>query len=126
MNDLARSVRAYFDAFERKDRAAWLALCTPGTILGGPAHEPPVAGQAALSEFFDRIASLLAAIRFELMAVHVTGLHAAAVFRLKVTASNGKTVQAEGIVAFAADFDGRFSRIAGFWDPAAVFAVAQS
>lgn len=124
--NLVQNVQAYFAAFERKDRAAWLALCTPDAVLGGPAHEPPVIGQAALSDLFGHIAALFSSIRFELVAVHVAGQNAAAVFRLNVTAGNGKSAYAEGIVAFAADFDGRFNRIAGFWNPVPLFAAAQA
>ena len=123
---MADSVQAYFRAFERKDRAAWVALCAPDAVLGGPAHEPPVVGQAALSELFDRIAALFATIRFDLTAVHVAGLNAAAVFKLSVVGANGRVARAEGIVAFAADFDGRFTRIAGFWDTAPVFTAAMA
>lgn len=124
--NMTHRVQDYFQAFERKDRAAWVALCAPDAVLGGPAHEPPVAGHTALSELFDRIAALFATIRFELVAVHVAGLHAAAVFKLNVVGANGKTAHAEGVVAFAADFDGRFTRIAGFWNPAPVFAAAMA
>jgi ketosteroid isomerase-like protein len=123
---IENQVRAYFQAFERKDRAAWVALCAPDAVLGGPAHEPPVTGQAALSELFDRIAALFATIRFELVAVHVSEPYAAAVFKLNVVGANGKTAHAEGIVAFAVDTDGRFTRIAGFWNPAPVFAAAMA
>ncbi|MEW6119787.1 MAG: nuclear transport factor 2 family protein [Pseudomonadota bacterium] len=123
---IEQSVRAYFQAFERKDRAAWVGLCAPDVVLGGPAHEPPVAGQAALSELFDRIAALFASIRFDLVSVNVAGAHAAAVFRLSVVGANGRAAQAEGIVAFAAGADGRFARISGFWNPAPVFAAAMA
>ncbi|MEW6414805.1 MAG: nuclear transport factor 2 family protein [Pseudomonadota bacterium] len=77
---MAHSVQTYFQAFERKDRAAWLALCAPDAVIGGPALEPPVAGHPALSALFDHIAAVFASIRFERVAVHVAGLHAAAVF----------------------------------------------
>lgn len=126
MNNLAHNVQAYFQAFERKDRAAWVSLCAPDAVLGGPAHEPPVTGQAALSELFERISALFSTIRFDLSAVHIAGLHAAAVFKLSVVGANGKAAHAEGIVAFAAGFDGRFTRIAGFWDPVPVFAAAMT
>lgn len=123
---MGHRVQAYFQAFERKDRAAWLALCAPDAVIGGPAHDPPVAGYSALSAFFDHIAAVFASIRFELVAVHVAGLHAAAVFKADVVGANGKAAHAEGVVAFASGFDGRFTHIAGFWDPLPVFAAAMT
>ena len=122
--NMTQCVQTYFQAFERKDRTAWLALCAPDAVLGGSAHEPAVAGHAALSALFDQIAALFASIRFDLVAVHVAAPHAAVVFKLNVVGVNGKAAHAEGIVAFAADADGRFTRIAGFWDPVPVFAAA--
>jgi ketosteroid isomerase-like protein len=124
--NLAHRVQACFQAFERKDRAAWAALCAPDAVLGGLAHESPVTRQAALSERFERIGASSATFHFELVAVHVALLNAAAVFKRNVVGANGKTASAEGIVAFAADTNGRFTRIAGFWNPALVFAAAMA
>lgn len=117
-------IQDYFSAFERKDKAAWLALFAPDVSLGGPAHTPPVAGHAALSELFHGIAGLFEKLRFEIVAIHVHGPFAVAEFKLSAQAKNGRRAHAEGMVAFAADAGGRFTQVAGFWDPAPVFAIA--
>lgn len=117
-------IQDYFSAFERRDTAAWLALFATDASLGGPAHTPPIMGHAALGELFSDIAGLFEKLRFELLAIHVYGLFGVAEFKLMATAKNGSTAQAAGMVAFAADTDGRFTQVAGFWDPAPVFAIA--
>lgn len=117
-------VRDYFSAFERRDRRAWLSLFADDAVLGGPAHAPPVAGRAALGEMFDGIAALFKTLRFELTAVRVHGRFAVAEFNLSATAGNGRVARADGMVAFAAGPEGRFTQVAGFWDPAPVFAAA--
>lgn len=117
-------VRDYFSAFERKDSAAWLGLFASDASLGGPAHTPPVVGQAALGELFDGIAALFETIRFEIVAVQVNGPFAVAEFSLTAAGKNGRTATTDGLVAFAAGPDGRFVHVAGFWDPTPVFAAA--
>lgn len=117
-------VRAYFSAFERGDGAAWVALFADDASLGGPAHTPPVVGRAALGELFDGIAALFETVRFDIVAIHVHGSFAVAEFKLATTGKNGRTATTDGMVAFAAGDDGRFTQVAGFWDPAPVFAAA--
>lgn len=117
-------VRDYFSAFERKDSTAWLALFADDASLGGPAHILPVVGRAALGELFDGIAALFETVRFEIVAIHVHGPFAVAEFKLATAGKDGRTAAADGMVAFAAGVDGRFAQVAGFWDPAPVFAAA--
>ncbi|MFN3543951.1 MAG: nuclear transport factor 2 family protein [Thiobacillus sp.] len=117
---MAGKVQPCFRVFERKDRAAWVTLCAYDAVLGIPAHEPPLAGQSALSELFDRIAALFATMRSEVMTMPVAGLHADTVFRLNAVSAGGKAAHAEGGIEFAADCDGGFTRIAWVWNPAPV------
>lgn len=119
-------IKDYFSAFEHKDNTAWLALFAADASLGGPAHVPPIAGRAALRELFDGIAALFEKLRFEIVAIHVYGPFAVAEFKLSALAKNGRTAHAEGMVAFAAGADGRFTQVAGFWDPMPVFAAARA
>lgn len=119
-------IKDYFSAFERKDNAAWLALFTTDASLGGPAHTPPITGHAALSELFNGIAGLFEKLHFEIVAIHTHGAFAVAEFKLTAQAKNARTAHAEGMVAFAGNTDGRFTQVAGFWDPTPVFAIAQS
>lgn len=119
-------IQDYFSAFERKDKAAWLALFADDASLGGPAHTPPITGQGPLGELFTGIAGLFEKIRFEINAVHVCGPFATAEFDVHAQASNGRIGHAEGMVAFATNAEGRFTQVAGFWDPAPVFAIASS
>lgn len=126
MSSIDARVKDYFSAFEHKDKAAWLALFATDASLGGPAHTPPIEGYAALSELFNNIASLFETLRFEIVAVHVYGLFAVAEFKLMAQAKNGKVAHADGMVAFAAGADGRFTQVAGFWNPTPVFAIATS
>lgn len=117
-------VRDYFSAFERKDAAAWVALFADEASLGGPAHSPPVVGHNALGALFDGIAALFASVRFDIIAIHVHGSFAVAEFDLATTGKNGRSATTDGMVAFASGPDGRFVQVAGFWDPAPVFAAA--
>lgn len=124
--DMKRIVNAYFNAFERKDGDAWVALFAPDGSLGGPAHSPPVTGHAALGELFAGIAMLFESVKFDILAVHVHGPFAVAEFYLHTRARNGSTPSASGMVAFAADASGRLTQVAGFWDPAPVFSQAMA
>lgn len=117
-------IKDYFSAFEHKDSAAWLALFATDASLGGPAHTPPIAGHAALRELFNGISALFETVRFEIVAIHVRDPFGVAEFKLSVQTKNGRIAHAEGMVAFAADADGRFTQVAGFWDPTPVFAIA--
>jgi len=117
-------IKDYFSAFERKDSTAWLALFADDAILGGPAHTPPVIGRASPGELFNGIAALFETVRFEIVAIHVHGPFAVAEFNFATRGTNGRTAHTDGMVAFASGIDGRFSQVAGFWDPAPVFAVA--
>lgn len=124
--DMKRIVNEYFSAFERKDGETWVGLFAEGASLGGPAHTPPVAGHDALAELFAGIAMLFETIQFDVLAVHVHGPFAVAEFHLRTRARNGKTPQAKGMVAFAADASGKLTQVAGFWDPVPLFAAAQA
>lgn len=124
--DMKALVTEYFSAFERQDGAAWVALFAPDGSLGGPAHTPPVSGAAALGELFAGIAALFESVEFDILAVHVHGRFAVAEFRLNTRARNGASPSASGMVAFAADASGRLTQVAGFWDPAPVFAAAMA
>lgn len=124
MMSITTQVQAYFSALERQDGVAWVALFASDASLGGPAHTPPVVGQAALGELFAGIAALFETLHFDIAALHVHGPFAVAEFNLDARARNGRTAHADGMVAFAAGADGRFLQVAGFWDPAPVFAVA--
>ncbi|NWG39132.1 MAG: nuclear transport factor 2 family protein [Hydrogenophilaceae bacterium] len=124
--DMKHIVNAYFSAFERKDGEAWVSLFASDGSLGGPAHTPPVMGHAALAELFAGIAMLFETIHFDILAVHVHGPFAVAEFDLHTRARNGRTPQAQGMVAFAADDAGKLTQVAGFWDPAPVFSQAMA
>lgn len=124
--DMKRIVNEYFNAFERKDGKAWVGLFAEGASLGGPAHTPPVMGHAALAELFAGIAMLFETIQFEVLAVHAHGSFAVAEFHLHTRARNGRTPQAKGMVAFAADASGKLTQVAGFWDPVPVFSQAMA
>lgn len=124
--DMTHLITEYFNAFERKDGDAWVALFAPDGSLGGPAHTPPVTGHAALGELFAGIAMLFESVKFDILAVHVHGPFAVAEFHLHTHARNGRTPSARGMVAFAADASGRLTQVAGFWDPAPVFSQAMA
>ncbi len=124
--DMKRIITEYFNAFERKDDAAWVELFASNGSLGGPAHTPPVIGHAALGELFAGIAMLFESVKFDILAIHVHGAFAMAEFHLHTRARNGRTTSATGMVAFAADASGRLTQVAGFWDPAPVFSQAMA
>lgn len=127
MSDPMQSVvQAYFDAFCRFDRAAWVALFAEDSSLGGPAHTPPVVGRAALGAMYDAITGLFTAIDFRPEHVLVEESFAVAHFSLKARAKNGRDTQARGFVAFAADERGLLTQVAGYWNPAPLLAEAIS
>ncbi len=124
--DMQRLVESYFSAFNRKDAKAWADLFADEGTLGGPAHYPPIVGRAALREFFGNIVGLFDELNFEISAIHVQGSFAVAVFSLSSRARNGHTAMTPGMVAFAANAQGKFFQVAGFWDPMPVVAGAMA
>ena len=124
--NMNRLVKDYFGAFNRKDGKAWLELFADEGSLGGPAHYPPVVGKAALRELFGNIVGLFDELNFEISAIHVQGPFAVALFTLSSRAKNGHTAMTPGMVAFAANAEGKFFQVAGFWDPMPVLAGAMA
>lgn len=119
-------VEDYFAAFNRKDGAAWAELFADEGTLGGPAHYPPVVGKTALRELFGNIVGLFDELNFEISAIHAQGPFAVALFSLSSRAKNGHTAMTPGMVAFAANAEGKLFQVAGFWDPMPVLAGAMA
>lgn len=119
-------VQAYFAAFAHKDGAAWVELFADEGSLGGPAHIPPVTGKAALGELFGGMVGLFDELHFDISAIHVQGPFAVALFKLSSRAKNGHTAMTPGMVAFAANAEGKLFQVAGFWDPMPVLAGAMA
>lgn len=124
--DMNKLVEDYFSAFTRMDGEAWVELFAEEGSLGGPAHIPPVEGKAALGKLFWNIVGLFDELRFDISAIHVQGSFAVALFWLSSRAKNGNTAMTPGMVAFAANAEGKLFQVAGFWDPMPVMVGAMA
>ena len=124
--EMQKLVEDYFAAFDRMDGEAWVALFADAGSLGGPAHTPPVEGKEALGKLFGNIVGLFDELRFEISAIQVQGPFAVASFWLSSLAKNGTSARTPGMVAFAANPEGKLFQVAGFWDPMPVLVGAMA
>lgn len=120
------TIAGYFAAIRRKDAAAWVACFAPDSVAFDPAHAPARQGRAAHRAFFEGVAGLFAELDFQAGEPHICGDRAAVAFTARCLAHTGKSAEVAGIDVFRFDADGRILSVAGYWDPAPLFAAADA
>lgn len=116
-------VDRYCAAVSARDAGAVAALFAEDAVQADPAGTPPNVGREAIRTFFQGAIDASTATRFEALAVHTAGDHAAIGFRVTVTLESG-TMTIEGIEVFTVGDDGLIRAVTAYWDDADVTFVA--
>ena len=112
------TIDAYVDAYDRNDRAAFLALWAPDGVLEDPVGTPSHTGQKALAAFWDGARELADRIVLVLKSVHIAGGEAAAVIEINAHIGDGGLLL-HAVDAMQFDDDGRLTSVRAYWDMAA-------
>lgn len=119
MSPTPQSLRALVDrycaAVTAGDLDAIMALFREDAVQRDPANTPPHEGHAAIRAFFEQARAAAQDLRFEALAVHTCGHHAAIDFRVTVTLDGGAMV-ISGVEVFTVDDDGRIREVDAYWD----------
>lgn len=118
-DELRQLVARYAEAVSTGDPAKVAALFRPDAVQTDPVTAPPNVGRDAIRAFFESAAAASQSTRFEVLAVHTAGTHAAIDFRVTVTLDTG-SMQIEGIEVFEFDDEGLICTVAAYWDEADV------
>ena len=113
------TIRAYVDAFERKDRDAWVGLFAEDAHQVDPVPSPPNVGRPAIADFFDRTSTLADKITIDVHHVHVCGDEAVMVFTGTATSAGG-SFSFDVVDLFRFDDTGHIAELRAYWDPSQV------
>ncbi len=108
------------------DVEAWLATFAEDAVSEDPYGSPPLEGKAALSQFFNGIASAFETVDMRGDHIFISGNAAAVKFTITGRGKNGRDIVAEGIDIFEFDEEGLIRRVKAYWNPAAMIAELQS
>lgn len=109
------TVDAYVDAYDRNDKAAFLALWAPDGVLEDPVGTPAHSGPDALGAFWDGARELADRIVLKPQSVLMAGGEAAVVIEINAHIGDGGLVmQAVDVMQF--DDAGLLSSVRAYWD----------
>jgi steroid Delta-isomerase len=120
----AQVARAAMTAVQTGQRDAWLALFTADTRVEDPVgHLPPIAGRAALAQFWDGAISALASVSFDVTREWETGEEAMLLATVTIATAAGASASYDGAFNYVIDGDGKIASLRAFWDLPAVGAA---
>ncbi len=116
-NQIRATVDAYIDAYDRNDKAAFLALWAPEGVLEDPVGTPAHVGVDALGAFWDGARELADRIVLKPKSTILAGGDAAVVIEINAHMGEGGLVmQAVDVMQF--DDDARLTSVRAYWDMA--------
>ena len=119
---ISRAVRAYFLAIRAMDPDAIANTFAEDGTTCDPMGAPPIAGRAAVREFFQSIFKNFRSVALNEDSVFVAGSGAAVKWTGTGTSASGKEVKFEGIDVFEVNQDGKIQNIWAYWNPAEMIA----
>ena len=116
-DQIQATIAAYIDAYDRNDKAAFLALWAPDGVLEDPVGTPAHVGADALGAFWDGARDLADRIVLERQNTILAGGEAAVMVEIHAHMGEGGLVmQAVDVMQF--DDDGRLTNVRAYWDMA--------
>lgn len=116
-DQIRATVDAYVDAYDRNDKAAFLALWAADGVLEDPVGTPAHVGVDALGAFWDGARELADRIVLKPQSTILAGGEAAVVIEIHAHMGDGGLVmQAVDVMQF--DDDGRLTNVRAYWDMA--------
>lgn len=116
-DQIRATVDAYVDAYDRNDKAAFLALWAADGVLEDPVGTPAHVGVDALGAFWDGARELADRIVLKPQSTILAGGEAAVVIEIHAHMGEGGLVmQAVDVMQF--DDNGRLTNVRAYWDMA--------
>ena len=122
---IQKAVADYFAATRAMDANAWVSTFAEDAISHDPVGAPPMAGHAALRQFFEGIVGAFETVGLFEDQVFTSGNEAAVKWTGRGTGKNGREVTFEGIDVFEINDEGKIQTVRGYWNPAAMMAELQ-
>lgn len=119
---VAGVVSDYFSAVRAGDGEAFIAAFAQDAVSNDPVGAPPVEGHGGLRKFFETMVSTFERLDMKEESVFISGVGAAAKWKARGVAKNGKETNFEGIDVFQVNDEGKITRLYAYWDPRAMLA----
>jgi steroid Delta-isomerase len=121
---IQRVVAEYFAATRDMDLDAWLSTFALDAISYEP-ESLALTSHAALSQFFQNIASAFEKVGLQEESIFITGNQAAVKWTGYGVGKNGRAVTFEGIDVFEVNEVGKIQKMWAYWNPLAMIAQLQ-
>lgn len=118
------TIRAYFEAQQRMDADAWLALFTEDAVIYDPVGNPANLVRETYQKFFALLTMTFEQLELVPEQIFVAGNGAAVKWVMRGLAKTGKQATASGISVFDLR-DDKIQQVLAYWDDKAMLAQLQ-
>ena len=125
VEDVSRTIKAYFAALRAMDVEAWVATFAPDATSYDPVGAPPHVGHEALRQFLSAIMAAFDKVGLTEDQVFIAGNGAAVKWTGSGKGKNGRAVRFEGIDVFDFNEEGLIQTVRAYWNPAEVMMQLQ-
>lgn len=113
--NIKKVLQAYADAWQSKDREAWLALFADNASITDPVGQPAMEGKEAIAGFYDRVTGMAESMDFQIHRIVGCGKKGALLFTL-VTVMGSAKMAIDVIDIFEIDDAGKILTLEAYWD----------
>lgn len=116
MTEMPDKVRAYFNALNSIDRAAFVDCFAEDAVARDPFGSATFEGSEGLHKFFDGVERTWSEFRMQPRAHYTGGDRVAVPWSTTARAKNGKEATFDGVNLFTVGEDGKIRMLDAYWD----------